>query len=368
MPEKLSILYIDDEETNLNVFKNTFRREYNVLLATSAQQGLHILKTEKVDLILTDQRMPEMTGVEFLKNTLIDFPDLNRILVTGYADFGALSEAINEAKISQFVQKPWDEDQLRKLIEKNLESYLLKKENHELKNTLKENNLELEKVNAELIEYDRLKSDFLFIISHEVRTPLNSLIGPFQMLKEELHNSQLSESMVQLVYLLDVSVKRLEQFALSALHITHLKARNYELILTETNICQQINNVIDLYTKDIEDKKLNIVFDSNNSNVMLKADKELTYICVKEVFDNAVKYSKIGGTIRINLSKKPESIELLITDEGDGYSEKILQHIFEPFITEDKYSTAYSGLDLSLVKLILDAHKGRITCYNLDPK
>lgn len=127
--EKYTILYVDDEESNLNIFKNTFRRDYNVLVANNAQTGLEILKNEKVDLILTDQRMPEIDGVTFLKQTINQFPNLNRILITGYTDFDALCNAVNDAKIFQYIQKPWVEGQLRNVIEKALEVYLLRQEN-----------------------------------------------------------------------------------------------------------------------------------------------------------------------------------------------------------------------------------------------
>ena len=109
MEKKFSILYVDDEVSNLHVFKNTFRRAYNIYTAESACDGLQILETKKIDLIITDQRMPEMSGVEFLKKAMVRHPQPNRILITAYTDFTALKDAVNEAKIFQFIQKPWDE-------------------------------------------------------------------------------------------------------------------------------------------------------------------------------------------------------------------------------------------------------------------
>src|SRR3989339_1831843 len=161
MENKFTILYVDDEESNLNIFKNTFRRDYNILVALSATDGLEILKKEHVDLILTDQRMPEMDGVEFLKQALSIYPDLNRILITAYSDFDAIRNAINEAQIFQYIQKPWTEDKLRSIIEQGLEVYRLKIENTKLTNELKDKNEQLEKMNSELLNLDKLKNDFL---------------------------------------------------------------------------------------------------------------------------------------------------------------------------------------------------------------
>ena len=132
MKDKFSILYVDDEVSNLRIFKNTFRREYNVFIAESAKAGMEILDNEDIDIVLSDQRMPEMTGVEFLQHALKTHPKLNRILITGFTDFNALQSAINEAKIFQYLQKPWSETDLRETIEAALNVYILEKKNKEL--------------------------------------------------------------------------------------------------------------------------------------------------------------------------------------------------------------------------------------------
>ena len=110
--KKYSILYVDDEESNLIIFKDTFRRKFNVFTAISAKEGIKILDNNIIDLVLSDQRMPQMTGVEFLKYTLEKHPEPNRILITGYSDFDAIENAINNARIFQYIQKPWEEKKL----------------------------------------------------------------------------------------------------------------------------------------------------------------------------------------------------------------------------------------------------------------
>jgi PAS domain S-box-containing protein len=128
MTRKFAILYVDDEESNLRIFQKTFRREYDVLTANSAEAGLEILEKEKIDLILSDQKMPQMSGVEFFKVIVVKYPHINRILITGYTDFDALKDAINEAKIFQYVQKPWVESDLKYIIENALKVYRLELE------------------------------------------------------------------------------------------------------------------------------------------------------------------------------------------------------------------------------------------------
>lgn len=123
---KIKILYVDDEENNLLSFKATFRIKYNVLTAISGIEALKILTTNHIDIIITDQRMPEMTGIEFLEKVLQDFPDPMRILLTGYADMGAMVDAVNKGKIFHYIAKPWNEEELDLTIKRAYEKYLEK--------------------------------------------------------------------------------------------------------------------------------------------------------------------------------------------------------------------------------------------------
>ncbi|MDA3927716.1 MAG: response regulator [Prolixibacteraceae bacterium] len=137
---KYTILYVDDEESNLRIFKNTFRKQYNILTASSGIQGLELLEKGNIDLILTDQRMPGMSGVDFLKKTIDKFPELNRIMITAYTDYDILREAVNNLKIFQYVEKPWKEEDIKSTIDRALELHRLKIENKELTSSLLMNN------------------------------------------------------------------------------------------------------------------------------------------------------------------------------------------------------------------------------------
>ena len=137
-------MYVDDEINNLNSFKAAFRRDFKVLTAASGQEGLEILKNNQVHVILTDQRMPEMSGVEFLIEVLKDFADPMRILLTGYADINAVIDAVNKGQIYYYLNKPWDEQQLRIIIKNAYEIFELRSKNKELLQNLLDANSQLE--------------------------------------------------------------------------------------------------------------------------------------------------------------------------------------------------------------------------------
>jgi response regulator RpfG family c-di-GMP phosphodiesterase len=140
----ISVLYVDDEIHNLNAFKASFRRLFNVFIAESAVEGRKILETQEIQVIITDQRMPVTTGIEFLESIIPDFPEPIRILLTGYADINAVIDAINRGQVYKYIQKPWMEDDLRINIEKAFEIYSLRKENKELTESLLLANQQLE--------------------------------------------------------------------------------------------------------------------------------------------------------------------------------------------------------------------------------
>lgn len=129
---KVNILYVDDEENNLQSFKAAFRRDYNVFLASSGFQGQDVLKQHTIHIIVTDQRMPGMTGVEFLESILDEYPDAMRILLTGYSDIDAVVDAVNKGKIYHYHQKPWDENLLRTVFKNAYAHYRLVEDNKEL--------------------------------------------------------------------------------------------------------------------------------------------------------------------------------------------------------------------------------------------
>ena len=112
-----TILAVDDEPANLRMLERLLRRRYRVLTATSGEDALEILKREDVSLIITDQRMPGLSGIELLRESIRTNPDAMRIILTGYTDPDALIEAINTTRVYKFVSKPWDPVHLKQTIE-----------------------------------------------------------------------------------------------------------------------------------------------------------------------------------------------------------------------------------------------------------
>ena len=142
----IGVLYVDDEVNNLNSFKAAFRRDFNIYTASSAREGRKILDNNEIGVIITDQRMPGMTGIEFLESIIAVYPDTIRILLTGFSDINAVMDAINRGQVYKYLVKPWQNDELKMYIENALEIYNLRKENKELSHQLELANLEIERI------------------------------------------------------------------------------------------------------------------------------------------------------------------------------------------------------------------------------
>lgn len=134
-PKKAKMLVVDDEPDNLDLLYRTFRRDFNVLKAESGVHALEVLAAEgEVAVIISDQRMPEMKGTEFLSRTVPQFPDTMRIILTGFTDVEDLVEAINSGQVYKYITKPWDPNELKAVVQRAAETYeLLKQRTEELR-------------------------------------------------------------------------------------------------------------------------------------------------------------------------------------------------------------------------------------------
>ncbi len=141
--KKLKLLVVDDEQDNLDLLYRTFRKEFVVFRADSGIKALEILAKEgEMAAIISDQRMPEMKGTEFLSRTVSDFPDTMRIVLTGFTDITDLIEAINSGQVHKYITKPWEPDELKVVVSEATQIYdLLKQRSEELSRSQAQNAL-----------------------------------------------------------------------------------------------------------------------------------------------------------------------------------------------------------------------------------
>jgi|WetSurMetagenome_2_1015567.scaffolds.fasta_scaffold261730_2 two-component system, NtrC family, sensor kinase len=176
MNEQIKILCVDDEENVLKALKRLFFDEdYEIITAASAEEGLKILEKEAAQIVISDYRMPQMTGVDFLREVCIHWPDTVRIVLSGYADVSSIISAINEGQIYKFIPKPWNDSDLKVTVSNAIERYFLYKKNRALTLELQKKNEELSWLNVELEKLLEKETASLEFQSRVLRTQQNLL-------------------------------------------------------------------------------------------------------------------------------------------------------------------------------------------------
>jgi signal transduction histidine kinase len=352
--DRYSLLYVDDEESNLRVFKDTFRRKFDVYVAMSAKEGIEILKTTKIDVVLSDQRMPEMTGVDFLKYSLETNPAANRILITGYSDIEAIESAINKAHIFQYIQKPWDANKLINIIESALQLQQLEEEN-------KRHKKRLEEAKAKVEESDRLKTEFINNMSHEIRTPMNGIVGFSDLLGV---SGVSEEERMQYVEVIRNSCTQLLSIIDSIIEISKIGTKQ----VVPENARFNLNDVLDeLYSIfSVKEKKdtVSLLLKKENSlhNGIIYTDKSKLYIIMSNLIENAFKYTE-SGYVEMGCKLAGDKICLYVKDTGIGITEEDKQKIFKRFARGkiDLYSRVSGlGLGLSIAREYAELLDGKI--------
>lgn len=176
----IKILYLDDEVQNLSAFKASFRRYYEIHIASNAAEAISILQEKEIHLVMIDQRMPDITGVQFLRIINEDFPEPIKILVTGYIDIGdLLDDAVKNGDVYRCINKPWTETDIRITVEEAYKTYNFKKrKNQELKTFKTElfNNIKAPLANLE---------GLITLAKHEIRDE-NALNDYFEYMNKAL--------------------------------------------------------------------------------------------------------------------------------------------------------------------------------------
>lgn len=332
------VLYIDDEANNLEAFRASFRRQYEIYTALSAAEGLLILQNIDIHIVIADQKMPNTTGVEFFKSISESHPDPVRILLTGYTDIEALADAINHGDIYRYISKPWNDLELHNSIKNAFDAY---KSKIDLRNKVKE----LEKTNDEL-------NRFIYSISHELRAPLVSVIGIVNLVKME----GLFESSGEYWSLIETCSNKLDYYIQKTLQYY----KNTKDIADHTVIDFSIliNELIELHAYADRDTNFNL---SINQNCEFVGDSFRIEVILSNLISNAVKYQKSEEkhkTVNIEVDVNEYHAHISVNDNGHGILLEHLEKIFTQFFKSKMYHG--SGLGLFIVKEALNKINGTI--------
>ena len=367
------ILYVDDEENNLVVFKNAFFRDYEVHTALSAEEGLKILDQYLIHLIITDQKMPGMTGVEFLEKVVKSHPETMRLILTAYSDIDFIMRAVNKCGIYRYILKPWDSRELKIIIDKALQNYQLaqdkkhlienlEKVNRELEDKVKARTKELKIKNEELMKINQIKDKLFTIISHDLRQPLVSLGVFFEILKE-LPEDVSREKLDQFYMKLQANLQDVTSLLDNLLFWSQSQMGSNHIELKPIRISELVHKNIELYRVSASQKDININFQEMGGNPMVIGDENIINLVMRNLLNNAIKYSKKKSSITVNMEPRLKELAISVKDRGVGMSKKLIGRLFEKDYHSSTRGTSNekgTGLGLKLCKEYLTLQSGDI--------
>jgi two-component system, sensor histidine kinase and response regulator len=355
--EKFNILYVDDEDDNLRIFKASFRREFNVFTAINTSIAREILDGNDIHLIISDQRMPDKTGVEFLEETIADFPDVIRIILTAFSDTTDIIRAVNKVGIYRYLTKPWDIDDLMMTIKSAVNNFKLKRQNKNLIINLQSINEELRQTNEDLQKRNKELDDYVYRISHEVRAPISSILGLFNLLRnhEDHNNLAITQEYLRLI---EESITKLDTFIRSVLQYSATK--NFEKENEEIDFEQLINECVhEFFPQEMNDKiSINTKIDTH---FPFFSDESLLKTIFRNLLENAIKYAKPNeeNSISIVVSDDENTASILFADKGIGIPLLYQERVFDMFYRGNDEANG-SGLGLYIVKMALKRLDGSI--------
>ena len=364
---KEKILIVDDVSKNIQILGNILaQKDYSIAYAQSGVEALKICGIQGFDLILLDIMMPGIDGfevcVQLKKNPRT--MDIPIIFLTAKADMESIVKGF-ELGGQEYITKPFNSAELLARVQTHL---LLRKQkqelqsmNQHLEDLVKERTIQLEIANLKLSRLDQAKSNFLSLISHEMRTPLNGIIGLTQLLRQTNIDSNQQE---YLEYLTEVST-RLVNFTDIAMLITRLKTDKYNPDILPVSISHLIETSINQFNKLHPKSPSKITFEKPDNQLLILADSELVMIGVLMLIENADKFAGDQPVLNISITRSDKMIQLHFIDKGPGFSDEAFEHIFQLFSAGDIMHKEGSGLSLATLKLIVDAQKGEIFVQNI---
>jgi signal transduction histidine kinase len=368
------ILVVDDEIDNLDLLRRTFRREYQVTTANSAMEALQLLEQREFAVIVSDQRMPEMTGVELFQKARERYPHTIRILLTGYTDINALVDAINMGHVYRYVTKPWSREEIVMTVKRAVEHYQTSKQNIQLLEELKIKNAELEKSYAELKRLDQLKTRFMVISSHELRTPASIISGNLELLSSGAVGDFTGDQkeIIQNAY---KGTTRLIDLIEDILAVLRIDSHRLSLDIGTFNIRALADEVIGDIRLFLNERKQSVT--NNLPDCSVEGDEVQFSHVFMNLLSNAMKYSEDGRRIVLDGCVENGHFHLECKDDGIGIPKDELERIFEKFYqlgdadqhrtSKYKFMGGGSGLGLTIVRGTIEEHHGRVWAESKGP-
>jgi len=390
-----AILVVDDEASVLQMLKALLTRSgHRVYTASNGSEALKVLANEPVEIILSDNMMPGMSGTELLAQAEAVRPDAIRLLMTAEPDTESLAAAINRGHVFRYIQKPFTPASLKEAMEAAARQCELLSENRRLQELTEEQNralweatFELEKKVQErtgeivsqkqmieeshnhLIELTAQRSDMLLILAHELNTPLAVIKGFVQLLNE--HNRDwTAEKRAQILSVVGESLERLDRNVGGILQALDAGKEEFALRIAPFDLREVAKNSARDAQPLLERRRHHFTLNLSRQELPVRAEQDLIRNALDNLLLNAIRFTPDGGTVSIKSEQKDGFALLHVSDSGVGIPKELQEKVFERFFEgksamhhssgDVEFGSGSLGLGLALTKSIMDRHGGSV--------
>ncbi len=362
--KEVNVLFLDDEENILNSLKRLLMSEpFGIATTSDAGQALDIISKENIKVVFSDERMPGISGVEFLGQVKGKFPDVVRILFTGYADISAAEGAINIGGVYRFINKPWNGNELKNTIHQAIQHYDLIMENRHLFEMTKRKNEELEVANRKLNGLYETQKEFTSTVSHELRTPLASIKTAIDIVVSGTPG-QLNPDQKNFLDKARNNVDRLTRLINDILDLSKLEAGKTQLNFEIRDINAITLEIADIQQAVAQKKGLFMRTELAEDISPVPLDVDKMHQVLSNLISNAIKFTEQGGvTLKTRNNKEANHVEVCVEDTGGGISQEDIPKLFKKFQQlgdPAMRKTGGTGLGLAICHEIIKQHGGRI--------
>lgn len=359
-----NILIVEDEKGSRVTLTALLEAEgYRVIACETAQAALGFLTTgESVDLVVSDLKLPDGSGLQILWALKKINPDAAFILMTGHATVETAIEAINEGAYAYHL-KPLDIDALSNNIRNALHQRGLSIENRELLQKLQQSNAELEENNQELEQASLAKTQILATVTHELKTPLTSIVGYIDRMLEQDKVGVLNERQERYLERAQRNSWRLKALIDDLLDISRIESGSLEFAPVELDLGYEIQEVVRSMQTQIDEKQIQVLVTLPHKADRITADRLRFSQVISNLLSNACKYSPEKATVAITAREANGVVQIDVADTGPGISPEDQARMFTKFFRADNSQTrgtSGTGLGLFITKHIVEAQGGAI--------
>ncbi|MBI5610654.1 MAG: hybrid sensor histidine kinase/response regulator [Deltaproteobacteria bacterium] len=367
MPPQVAsaVLLVDDDQANLDVLRSFLDVDLQVFEANSADDALAYLDRPELDVIVTDQRMPGMTGIELLRVARDRRPDLAGIVLTAYTDTPALMAAINEAGAFRFLRKPWQPADVLQAVRDAREFVAQRRLIHRLVGELRQRNTELagamaelREAQARLLEMERLATTGRLAagIAHDLSNAINGLV----LIEHEARDRAVDGDLLEVVQLGLAGARNL----LSSRETLGMFARQRRLSMAidRFDMAQAARDALGVLRLDLAfRRRQQVVVLPEAPLPPVVGDRQKVVQAVVNLLRNAVQATSDGQRVQIEVALGSDGwVELAVEDDGPGLDPEVRENLFDAFVSTK--GEGGMGLGLYMANLIAAHHSGTLTC------